>query len=358
MRKLASVRAISSINPIPNADAIECLTIDGWSVVAKKGEFQEGDLCVYFEIDSWVPNTIAPFLTKPGKSPAEFNGVPGERLRTIRLRGQISQGLALPLYAFGNTNLEEYCTSINFNDPTGIDVTEVLGVQKWERPLPAALVGLARGNFPTFIPKTDQDRIQNVWRNFEKSTEEFEVTEKMHGCSMTAYLKANEEMGDNIDIHFGVCSRNIDLEDEGGVSYWEAARKFKLEGVVRELYRRTGKEFALQGELCGPGINGNQYGFENLEFFLFDIYSITDKRYLTPNERWEIVRDFKIPEVPLMYWGQSLEGMTLESILKFAEGNSYFGSLLSKREGMVFKSLTSDKSFQVVSNAWLLGGGE
>ena len=95
MRKMATIRRIDDIKPIPNADAIEVATVGGWRVVVKRGEFQPGDLAVYCEIDSFIPTTIAPFLTKPGHSPKTFEGVEGERLRTIRLRGQLSQGLLI-----------------------------------------------------------------------------------------------------------------------------------------------------------------------------------------------------------------------------------------------------------------------
>jgi RNA ligase (TIGR02306 family) len=93
MRKLASVRKIDEIRPIEGADAIEAAVVGGWVVVAKKSEFTAGDLAVYLEIDSFVPTELAPFLTKPGHFPKEFNGVKGERLRTVKLRGQVSQGL-------------------------------------------------------------------------------------------------------------------------------------------------------------------------------------------------------------------------------------------------------------------------
>lgn len=96
MRKLASIRKIDELRPIPGADAIECALVGGWTVVVKKGEFAAGDLAVYCEIDSWIPVDLAPFLVK-GKEPREFEGIKGERLRSIKLRKQISQGLLLKI---------------------------------------------------------------------------------------------------------------------------------------------------------------------------------------------------------------------------------------------------------------------
>ena len=96
MRKLATVRVIDAIRPIPDADAIECAIVGGWTVVVKRGEFAPGDIAVYCEIDSWIPTELAPFLSK-GQEPREYEGVKGERLRTIRLRGTTSQGLLLKI---------------------------------------------------------------------------------------------------------------------------------------------------------------------------------------------------------------------------------------------------------------------
>ena len=127
-RKLATIRVINNLKPIPNADLIEVAVIDGWEVVIKKGEFNVGDLCVYFEIDSWIPHELAPFLSK-GKEPREYKGVKGERLKTIKLKGQISQGLVLQ---------RESVLTHDYENPTeGTDVTEYLNILKWEREVPA-----------------------------------------------------------------------------------------------------------------------------------------------------------------------------------------------------------------------------
>ena len=145
---MATLRFIDAIDSIDGADAIEVATVGGWKVVTRKGEFKAGDLAVYCEIDSWIPHNIAPFLCR-GVEPRKYNGVDGERLRTVKLRGQISQGLLLPRHVvldkIGEIEVD-------------MDVTEILGIQKWEAPIPAQLAGVMRGNFPSFIPKTDQER--------------------------------------------------------------------------------------------------------------------------------------------------------------------------------------------------------
>jgi hypothetical protein len=173
MRKLASIRKINLVEPIEGADAIEVATVDGWKVVVKKNEFKVGDLVVYFEIDSWVPTGLAPFLSK-GKEPREYNGIKGERLRTIKLRGQISQGLILP-YAICGKICEE-----------GEDVSELLYIQKYEAPIPAQLAGQVKSTFPSFIPKTDQERVQNIpdLLSGRYADEEFEVYYE-HGVNIS-----------------------------------------------------------------------------------------------------------------------------------------------------------------------------
>ena len=155
MRKLAKIVKIDELNPIEGADKIEVATVGGWKVVAQKGLYNVGDLAVYFEIDSWIPNTVAPFLTRPEHYPKVFEGVEGERLKTIKLRGQLSQGLLMP-----------YKEAIPFAEQgvliEGDDVTELLGIKKWEKPVNAQLAGVCKGNFPSLIPKTDQERCQNL----------------------------------------------------------------------------------------------------------------------------------------------------------------------------------------------------
>lgn len=148
MRKLVTIKTITDIQPIPEADAIDVATVNhGWKVVVKKGEYKIGDNVLYVEVDSWVPNRIAPFLSK-NREPREYNGVLGERLKTQKFRGQLSQGLILPL-----SILTGY-----IDEALDGDFSNILGVQKWEAPVPTQLSGDLVGGFPSRIPKTDQER--------------------------------------------------------------------------------------------------------------------------------------------------------------------------------------------------------
>jgi len=146
-RKMASVQEVNGVYPIEGADKICQYGIQGWRVVDQVGKYKVGDLVVFAEVDSWVPATIAPFLSK-GKEPRVYNGIPGEKLRTIRLRKALSQGLLLPLTVLDHVESELF---------VGLDVSFPLGIVKWEAP-PEFTSADAKGNFPSFIIKTDQER--------------------------------------------------------------------------------------------------------------------------------------------------------------------------------------------------------
>lgn len=348
-RQLATVRKIAEVQPIPNADAIEAVRVDGWWVVAKKGEFPVDSLAVYLEIDSWVPTSIAPFLTKAGHEPKEFEGVKGERLRTVKLRGFTSQGLLLPLdvVVVATETPKELLNE-------GDDVTDTLGILKYEKPLPAALAGTAKGNFPSFIPKTDQPRIQNCTRQFEEiCRDSWSITEKLDGSSMTVYCKTEFENGLVKEQLSGVCSRNLDLKFDESNSFWEATVKYDL---IHKIFS-TGRNLAIQGELVGEGIQGNSYEITGRKFFCFDIWDIDQQRYLLPTEMFNLCNDLEIntvPEVASVYTVDT----DIAGLLAKADGDSLIGCS-PKREGFVYKSNTKhDFSFKTISNAWLLKGGE
>ena len=346
-RKLASIAEITYIKPIEGADAIECAIMNGgWPVVVKKGEYKVGDVAIYLEIDSWVPHELAPFLSK-GQEPREYNGVKGERLKTVKLRGQVSQGLLLP-----QTILDEKGLWPLTGNPVGHDLTNQLNIQKWEPPIPSQLQGTMRGNFPHFIPKTDQERCQNLRKDiFETHKDDvYEVTIKLDGSSMTVYVKDGE---------VGVCSRNIDLVETEGNTFWKSAREQNIVDTLLELSAENGEEYAIQGELIGEGIQGNPEKLTGHKFFLFDIYSITAGRYLEVDERYSIIDKLNmngasiehVPVIGIMYSVAKVFS-TIDELLEFAEGPSL--NPQTKREGLVFKSWGSDFSFKAISNSYLL----
>lgn len=337
-RIMARIVRIDDITPIPDADVIVAASVGGWKVVVKKDEFSVGELAIFCEIDSWIPTVIASFLSK-GKEPSVYNGVKGEKLRTIRLKKQLSQGLLLPTTVLtqDGVNGKEY----PFIE--GSDVSELLNIQKYEAPVHASLTGVIKGNFPSVIPKTDQQRIQNLSTELEFWKEKeftWEISEKIDGSSMTVYL---------LDSEFGVCSRNFDLKRDENNSLWKVAIRDGFEQVLRDY----GHDIAIQGEIIGSNINGNIYKMNNHEYYIFDIYDIKVGRYFTPTERKEFVTKYNLKHVPVFKSNATLGTMT--ELLQGAEGKSVMGDINGpEREGLVYKCNECGASFKVISNNFLL----
>lgn len=340
IRKLARIARIDAISPIEGADAIEAAHVGGWKVVVKKNEFAPGDLAVYFEIDAFLPEGNPAWQFLVDKMPRLYEEHRGHVLRSVKLRGQVSQGLLLPVSALAGTSAEGAALE------PGLDVAEALGVIKYEPPVAACLSGIALGAFPSRIPKTDQERIQNLANElsgWQRHGLAWEVTEKLEGSSCTfAWLDG--------ELH--VCSRTLDLADTPDNSLWIAARKL---GIREKLAARAGsRNLALQGELIGHGIQGNIYGLKEQQFHLYDIYDADAGRYLGSAERRALAEALGVPHVPVVHETFALgEAITMDALLAMADGPSRLnaGQL---REGLVFKALGEQASFKAISNQYLL----
>jgi len=328
MRKLASVQIIDALNPIENADSIEVADILGWKVVVKKGEFQIGSKCIYLEIDSIVPQI--PYF--------EFMKDRRYRVRTIKLRGQISQGLAIPLYHLNTTflDLPEHFTPPHCDYEIGFDLTEILGIVKYEPELHSMIGGDTLGSFPNWISKTDEDRIQSNPVVLQKLVElELDATEKLDGCSATYFL---------MDDHFGVCSRNWELKDTESNVYWQMARKYQIE----EKLRAMGNGYYLQGEIIGPNIQENRLKLAERQFRVFN-FGLNGLKF-----GFSVLVDFCekfdllcVPMVPLPPFS------TVEDLLSIANAPSQLNSTVA-REGIVIRSTDGTISFKVINNEYLL----
>ncbi len=312
-RKLASIQKVLEVNPIPNADAIEVLSVLGWKVVAKKGEFKVGDLVVYFEVDSILK-----------ESPdVEFLRKSNFRIKTIKLRGQVSQGLCLPL-----SILDQFPHPLPPCE--GDDVTALLGVEKYEVYVPAQLAGERKGNFPDFLSKTDEMRIQAVPEILYKhQLKPFYVTEKVDGSSMTAYIKDGE---------FGVCSRNFDMKETETNSFWKVAREIDLENKMRSLKRN----FAFQGELLGPGVQGNKYKLTKLGFYVFNATDINTGLHFNYDELRKYTEFLSLTNVPLVDTNYILPA-TVDELVEYSKGRSNLNKD-THREGVVFRPLVNEYS--------------
>ena len=349
-RKLATIRQISEVRRIPDADKICAYVVDGWTVVDSIGKYSVNDLVVFCEIDSWMPHHLAPFLTKEGKQPKEYLGIKGERLKTAKLRGQLSQGLLLPLTYEVNseydTILDMYWDSINADDCSdytvpeeGYDLTNMLGIVKWEDTR-YMNDSNAKGSFPSFIPKTDQERVQNILRSIENwKGMSFEVTVKRDGSSMTAFVNGDDD---------GVCSRNMLLRETDSSAFWHAARSLNL----LEKIRSTGRNLALQGELLSQKIQGNYEKVSSVEWNCFDIWDIDNRQYLLPGERQKLCESLGIPHIKIIDKEFILDH-TVDQLLEMAEGPGINPGV--QREGLVFKAnMSHGISFKAVSNSYLL----
>ncbi|MBK8587661.1 MAG: RNA ligase (ATP) [Sandaracinaceae bacterium] len=326
MRALASIQRIRTLQPIRGADAIEAATVLGWQLVVKKGEFQVGDLAVYCEVDSILP----------ARPEFAFLQARGMRIRTVRLRGEISQGICFPLSIL----------PAGVECAEGTDVTAILGVSKYEPPMPANLAGVVKGAFPGFIPKTDETRVQVLQEVLDEyAGTACYVTEKLDGSSVTYYLRDGE---------FGVCSRNLELLESEQNSLWNVARALGVE----EKLRARGGNLALQGEIIGEGIQGNLYALRGHRVSFFNVFDIDRYRFFDFVELVDVLRGMDLPMVPVLESDYRLEN-DIPILVRKSMGTSSLHHV--EREGIVIRPLNEARStalgrvsFKAISPEFLL----
>lgn len=361
MRKLARIVVIDSIQNHPDASRLALAYVDGWQIVVEKDRFLPGDYAVFYEIDSWVPKSACPTLGDASK-PTLFKGIEGSLIRTIYLRKQVSQGYLQPIRSlplpFVTTENAGRAPTWHFESgdyTVGDDLTQLLGVLKWEPELDASLAGVAKGKYPSIFPKTHQERIQNLgaqWEDWAYENLTFIPTEKLEGQSMTAYLRNNE---------FGVASHNLDLEKSNKSIHWNVALDQDLESKLRALLRRVRpdggvfyEDAAFQGELIGPGIEGNIYGLKEHQFRLFSIVMAKGAKVLGLPEVLELGKTLNIPTVPVISKTPVRARQTSqEDFIAYADGESCL-KIGQMREGVVFYCLEKPGlSFKSVSAQYL-----
>lgn len=333
MRKLATIRKVDAIKPIDGADAIELAVFGGWQVVVKKvTEIKAGMLVVYCEIDSVFPE----------KPEYEFLRQDKFRLRTKKFRGALSQGLVF--------KVDEVLKDGGFKE--GDDVTELLGITLYEPPIPAAISGEVAAPYPSSVPKTDEERVQNM-DVAEFSEIDFFVTEKLDGTSCSFIL-------DNNGFH--VCGRNWEYLEAPEQTFWKLAKLYEIENKLKKYYENTGSYLALQGEVIGNGIQSNVYNIKGQDIFIFNIFDITKQRYLSAAEYRKVCEEFGLKTVPVVEEKISIKGKTHDDLLEYAQGKSLLNPQ-TEREGVVFKSFEQTErnqgkiSFKAISNKYLLKHG-
>ncbi len=350
MRKLASIAKINKLEPIPNADQILKATIKGWECVVSKSEgFQEGDKVIFIEVDSVLP-------PRPEFS---FMANRDYRVKIIRLRKQISQGLVLPM---------DY---LKEDFPEGTDVTHLLGITKfdpqadeealmfkstfgysfsrflkpllrfkWFRKLYSKL-SVKNCKVPTnIVPKTSETKIQDlpkIINNLPAYTSSFYATEKLDGSSATYFIYNNQ---------FGVCSRNLWLKREDNSYYWEVARRFQIEETLKDIKKQfESHKVVIQGEIIGNNIQGNKYKISGYDFYIFNVF--IDNIQLPQDSLETLCRNYNLNTVPVVYDTVILPN-TVKEIVELSKGKS---KLLDsqQREGLILRDYTHGLSFKVLN---------
>ena len=366
-RKLASIQRIIDIQPIPGADKIEVSTVLGWKCVVLKNQFKIGDACVYIEIDSIVPTDKPVF---------EFMKERKGRVRTIKLKQQISQGLVLPWTILPLKKKGCSCFEHQSQYNEGDDVTEVLSIVKYDPEGEKEMSGTPkkkknffhrfmlrflwyrkvfgssreRFNWPDFLIKTDETRLQCIPKVLERiKSKIIYITEKIDGQSASYYIYNGK---------FGVCSRNLGIspKDTAMARYWQVARDYNIEDGLRSLSQVIGiKNIAIQCENAGPGIQGNKLKLDKVYPFVFNIFDIDKRVYFNLARNIELIELRGWKNVPLLEESGAPD-WSIDEWLKYATRNSVLNSNV-KAEGIVVRlaeDMVSRVSFKVINNEFLL----
>lgn len=377
-RKLASIQKISDIKPIPDKDRIVLATVCGWQVIVQKDQFDIGDLCVFCEIDSVLPE----------KPEFEFLRKNNFRIKTMKMANTISQGICFPLSILPEKNWKE-------ND----DVTNVIGVTQYERTMdieentmlnsnsskhkiPKFLKSLMRykifnkllkwiflykfgtlqnknTDFPDEVHKTNEVRIQSA-PNFLELDKTWTVTEKVEGCSATFLLRRTKMKKfvfpwskKIFKYEYIVCSRNKAIPVKDNSVYWQISDKYNIKQVLLDIMPKIGADawVAIQGECVGPKIQGNIYKLSEPDFFVFNVITPYTElassavRCIIENQglKWVPVIDehFKTPD-------------TVDDMLSYAHGYSIINPD-TLREGVVVRdNIDTNVSFKAVDPIYLM----
>jgi len=374
MRHLATIQKITNIRKHPNADTLDICNVKGWEVITKTGDFKEGDLCIFFEIDAIVPeySPVFSFMEK-----RKF------RVKTQKLRGIVSQGLAMPISILDIMRADNHLNKGKIKLTEGEDLTEILGVKKhdpeaekmrsysrknpkknifvqymkqyaWFRKLHFKIVGKHTKNFPWFIKKTDEERIQNMPFVFQQfDGEECYYTEKLDGTSFTGAIFLEKGFGffrKFFGTDFYVCSRNLTLYSKNDTVYWKIVEQENIEKKLRSV----GKNIAIQGEIIGETIQKNKYKLKGISLKLFNVIDIDKNYYYNMKEKIEFCDTFGFSLVPHIDTLVLKNTMKVSDMIELSKGYSEVNPKIL-REGIVIRSLNNERvSFKAINPDFLI----
>jgi len=368
-KTLATIQEIKDLKPIKGKDFIELAIVKGWQCIVKKGDFQIGDLCIYFEIGSILyPHPIwDDYLKKVSY-----------KIKTMKMAGTISQGLVLPLNIYENlTGKELINPKVNTNLTEDLRVTKeepkeelyqpkskqnafikYLFKYSWFRHL--YKFGFSKkpsGSFPThLLPETDEPNVQNIEEIIEANRyTELYITEKLEGQSATYAIYPKQGFINKLlgKKEFFVCSHHTRRPYDDGSNWWKIAKKYDIEKELMEMYRREGIHYAIQGEIVGPGIQGNIYKLDELDFYVFNIVNLESRKRLRFYNFLAMFLMLKIKHVPIVDQFFKIQGRTINDLLDMSDGKSVLHNEVD-REGLVIRSHDQKTSFKVRSPKYLL----
>jgi RNA ligase (TIGR02306 family) len=310
--KLAEIQTINEITPIEGADRIELAKVQGWQSVVVRGTYSVGDRIVFIPIDTVLrPETWNSFLHDK-KDPTTHI-----RVKSVKLKGVYSQGLIFPLTILPDPF---------FGYEVGADVADLIGVTKYEKPIPAHLTGQVKGDFPThLVSKTDEDNLKSNIEVLDelKEADFVEATIKIDGTSAT-YIK-------ELDGTFRVCSRNLELKDTESNVHWQMARKYNIQETLKSGY-------CIQGEIFGAGIQKNPSGQREIDFRIFNIIDLSTRLPISPRFHYKsdiFNPEIRIVDVATFWFKEEFKSMTIDSLQEFANECKYSNG--TPAEGIVLR---------------------
>jgi RNA ligase (TIGR02306 family) len=320
--KLASLETITEIYPIEGADRIELARVQGWQSVIKKSEYKVGDQVIFVPIDRVLTPAVWNEFLWDKKDPTK-----PIRVKTVKMKGVVSQGLIFPKTLISAQEIWDHMDDENED----VSIAGLLGITKYEKPVPAQLAGQAKGNFPThLVSKTDEDNLKSNIKVLEelKEADEIEVTLKIDGTSAT-YIK-------ELDGTFHVCSRNLELKDTEESVYWQMARKYDIQNHLKAGY-------CVQGEISGPGVQGNPDGSSAVSLCVFNVFNLETHKPLARANWGEAYDDTKLKKVCLIatWTKEQFAEMDVDRLQNYVNGITYVNK--KPAEGLVFRGIKDGK---------------